>query len=47
MLRDEDINEEGIDIHSELIDADFDEVGWEPEIIDDSNPNEDIYGYND
>ena len=38
---------EGIDIHSELLDNDFDNVGWEPEIVDDSSDDEDdIFGYN-
>lgn len=45
MLRDEDIDAEAIDIHSELLDTDFDEVGWEPESIDDSNPDNDEFGY--
>lgn len=38
---------EGIDIHSELLDDDFDNVGWEPEIVDNSSDDEDdIFGYN-
>lgn len=37
---------ESIDIHSELLDEDFDNVGWEPETIDDSSDDEDIFGYN-
>lgn len=38
---------EGIDIHSELLDDDFDNVGWEPEIVNDSSDDEDdIFGYN-
>lgn len=45
MLRDEDIDAEAIDIHSELLDTDFDEIGWEPESIDDSNPDNDEFGY--
>ena len=37
---------ETVDIHSELLDDDFDNVGWEPEVIDDSSNDEDIFGYN-
>lgn len=45
MLRDKDIDAEAIDIYSELLDTDFDEVSWEPESIDDSNPENDEFGY--
>lgn len=38
---------ETIDIHSELLDEDFDNVGWEPETIDDSSDDEDVFGYYD
>lgn len=37
---------ESIDIHSELLNEDFDNVGWDPEINDDSSDDEDIFGYN-
>lgn len=41
------MNIEGIDIHSELLNEDFDNVGWDPEIDDDdSSDDEDIFGYN-
>lgn len=34
------------EIDSSLFDNDLDEVGWEPEIIDDSNKEaEDLFGY--
>lgn len=44
-MEDIDINEEGIEMFSELLDTDFDEVGWEPESDNDSNPDNDEFGY--
>ena len=34
-----------IDIHSETFDKDFDDVGWEPEVVDDSDEEAaELYG---
>ena len=34
-----------IDIHSEVFDKDFDEVGWDPEVVDDSDEEAaELYG---
>ena len=34
-----------IDIHSEVFDKDFDEVGWDPEFVDDSDEEAaELYG---
>lgn len=34
-----------IDIHGETFDKDFDDVGWEPEVVDDSNEEAaELYG---
>lgn len=34
-----------IDIYSETFDTDFDEIGWDPEIIDDSDSeSEELFG---
>lgn len=34
-----------IDIHSECFDTDFDDVGWDPETIDDSDSEmEELFG---
>lgn len=43
-----DNNEEQItiDIHGEVFDKDFDDVGWEPEVIDDTDEeSQELYGY--
>lgn len=35
-----------VDIHSEVFDKDFDDVGWEPEVADDSDEeSQELYGY--
>lgn len=35
-----------LDIHSETFDKDLDEIGWEPEVIDDSdNESKELFGY--
>lgn len=34
-----------IDIHGETFDKDFDDVGWEPEVVDDSDEEAaELYG---
>lgn len=34
-----------IDIHSEVFDEDFDEAGWDPEVVDDSDEEAaELYG---
>lgn len=39
-------NEDTIDIHSEVFDKDFDNVKYEPDVIDDSDEQErEKYGY--
>ena len=41
------MNDNTIDIHSETFDKDFDEVGWDPEVIDDSDEEAaELYGFN-
>ena len=41
------MNDNTIDIHSETFDKDFDEVNWDPEIIDDSDEEAtELYGLN-
>lgn len=38
--------ENTIDIHSETFNQDFDEVGWDPKVIDDSDEEAaELYGY--
>ena len=38
--------EEGIDIHAEVLDKDFDDVAWDPEVVDDSDDEAaEKYGY--
>lgn len=40
-------DDESIDIHAETFDKDFDDVGWEPEVIDDSDDDSaNLFGYN-
>lgn len=40
------VDEYNIEMNSELFDTDLDEVGWEPEVLDDSDNNSaDIFGY--
>lgn len=43
-----DFGNDGIDIHSELLNEDFDEVGWDPVTEDEDYANEDEedFGYN-
>lgn len=39
-------NEYDLEINSSLFNTDLDEVGWEPEVNDDSNKEaEDLFGY--
>lgn len=41
------MNDNTIDIHSETFDKDFDEVSWDPEVIDDSDEEAaELYGLN-
>lgn len=41
------MNDNTIDIHSETFDKDFDEVGWDPEVIDDFDEEAvELYGLN-
>ena len=36
-----------VEINSSIYDRDLDEVGWDPEVIDDSdNESADIFGFN-
>lgn len=38
--------EEGIDIHAEVLDKDFDDVAWDPEVVDDSDEEAaELFGY--
>lgn len=38
-------SEDCLDIHSEVFDKDFDEVGWDPEVVDDSDKDmEELFG---
>lgn len=38
--------EDSMDIHGETFDTDFDEVGWEPEEVDDSDEEAaELFGY--
>lgn len=39
-------DDETIEIYSELLDTDFDDVAWEPVVEDDNSDDEDIFGYN-
>lgn len=40
------VDECGIEIHSAAFNNDFDEIGWEPEVIDDSDDDAaNIFGY--
>lgn len=42
----DDVDECGIEIHSAAFNNDFDEIGWEPEVIDDSDDDAaNIFGY--
>ena len=37
--------DDGLDIHAEVFDKDFDEVGWDPEVVDDSDKDmEELFG---
>lgn len=38
--------EQAIEIHGEVLDKDFDEVGWEPQVVDDSDEEAaNMFGY--
>lgn len=46
MIDDNIYEKDTIEIHGEVLDKDFDEVGWEPEVDDDSNEEAaELYDY--